>query len=106
MLEDKNELIKSKIVREIVRKYRKQTGYIIFNVDYVNNHILIKRSKLQNKNLNIFVAENKKEDLLMLNKNINKKINLIILNYPKNNLSKYFYKIILKNKFNKIKIIN
>ena len=106
MLEDKNELIKSKIVREIVRKYRKQTGYIIFNVDYVNNHILIKRSKLQNKNLNIFVAENKKEDLLMLNKNINKKINLIILNYPKNNISKYKYKIILKNKYNKIKIIN
>ena len=52
--------------------------------------------------------ENNKENLLKLNRNINKdkKINFIILNYQKNNISKYFYKIILKNKFNKIKIIN
>ena len=106
ILEDKNELIKSQIIREIVKKNRKKERYIIFNVDYVNNYRLIKRSKLQNKNLNIIVAENKKEDLLMLNKNTNKKFNLIILNCQKNNLSKYFYKIILKNKFNKIKIIN
>ena len=106
ILEDKNELIKSQIIREIVKKNHKKERYIIFNVDYVNNYRLIKRSKLQNKNLNIIVAENKKEDLLMLNKNTNKKFNLIILNCQKNNLSKYFYKIILKNKFNKIKIIN
>lgn len=106
ILEDKNELIKSQIIREIVKKNRKKERYIIFNVDYVNNYRLIKRSNLQNKNLNIIVAENKKEDLLMLNKNTNKKFNLIILNCQKNNLSKYFYKIILKNKFNKIKIIN
>ena len=106
ILEDKNELIKSKIIREIVKKNRKKERYIIFNVDYVNNYRLIKRSNLKNKNLNIIVAENKKEDLLMLNKNTNKKFNLIILNCQKNNLSKYFYKIILKNKFNKIKIIN
>ena len=106
ILEDKNELIKSQIIREIVKKNSKKGRYIIFNVDYVNNYKLIKRSKLQNKNLNIIVAENKKEDLLMLNKNTNKKFNLIILNCQKNNLSKYFYKIILKNKFNKIKIIN
>ena len=106
ILEDKNELIKSQIIREIVKKNSKKGRYIIFNVDYVNNYKLIKRSKLQNKNLNIIVAENKKEDLLMLNKNTNKKFNLIILNCQKKNLSKYFYKIILKNKFNKIKIIN
>ena len=106
ILEDKNELIKGQIIREIVKKNHMKERYIIFNIDYVNNYRLLKRSKLQNKNLNIIVAENKKEDLLMLNKNTNKKFNLIILNCQKNNLSKYFYKIILKNKFNKIKIIN
>ena len=106
ILEDKNELIKRIIVREIVKRYSKKKEYIILNVDYVNNYILIKRRKFLNKNLNIFVAENKKADLLMLNRNINKKLNLIILNYQRNNLSKYFYKIILKNKFSKIKIIN
>ena len=36
----------------------------------------------------------------------NKKIILKIINYNKNNISKYFYKIILKNKFEKIQIIN
>ena len=106
ILDDKNALIKMKIVREIVKRYSQKKEYIIFNVDYVNNYILIKRCMFQNKDLNILVAENKKEDLLMLNKNTNKKLNLIILNYQRNKLSKYFYKIILKNKFNKIKIIN
>ena len=51
---------------------------------------------------------NYQKEIIELNKNLNKdkKINFIILNYQKNNISKYFYKIILKNKFNKIKIIN
>ena len=106
ILKNKNELIKSRIIGEIVKKNSKKGRYIIFNINYVNNHMLIKNSKLHNKNLYIIVAENKKEDLLMLNRNTNKKFNLIIINCKENNLSKYFYKIILKNKFNKIKIIN
>ena len=36
----------------------------------------------------------------------NKKVNIIIINNNKNNLSKYFYKFILKNNFKNIKIIN
>ena len=106
ILKDKNKLIKIKIVKEIINKYKESNYYIILNSNYVNDKILMNEIKFHNSNLNILVADNKKETLLRLNKNINRKINLIIFKDKKNNISKYFYRMILKNKFNKIKIIN
>ena len=70
---------------------------------------------LKNKYINLITLENNKKNLYYLNliNNINKKNNnkinnifLLLINYKKNNLSKCFYQILLKNKIYKIKIIN
>ena len=106
ILKRQNELIKIKILKNLIKKYSNNKYYIIINVFYINKKIPIKKLYIKNKNINIIVAENNQNNLLELNQNKNDKINLIVINYKSNNLSKYFYKIILKNKFNKIKIIN
>ena len=86
ILKDKNKLIKIKIVKEIINKYKESNYYIILNRNYVNDKILMNEIKFHNSNLNILVADNKKETLLRLNKNINRKINLIIFKDKKNNI--------------------
>ncbi len=106
ILKNKNNLIKIKIIKNIIKKYIKKNYYIIFNINFLINKINQIPLKLKNKNY--IILENNKKNLLNLYKNKieNKNLYLIIINYYKNNLSKYFYKIILKNKFIKIKIIN
>ena len=104
ILNKKDNLTKIKILKEIKKKYEINNYYIIININY--KKIKINKINIKNKYINIIILENNLKNLLELNKNINKNLNLIIINYIKNNLSKYFYKIILKNKFNKIKIIN
>lgn len=106
ILKRQNKLIKIKILKNLIKKYSNNKYYIIINVFYINKKIPIKKLHIKNKNINIIVAENNQNNLLKLNQNKNDKISLIVINYKNNNLSKYFYKIILKNKFNKIKIIN
>lgn len=106
ILKNKNNLIKIEILKRIIKKYNKKNFCVILSIIYKNKDIKMKKLDIENKNINIIVAENNKKNLLILNENKNKKINLIIINYEKKELSKYFYKIILKNKFNKIKIIN
>lgn len=106
ILKNKNNLIKIEILKRIIKKYNKKNFCVILSIIYKNKDIKMKKLDIKNKNINIIVAENNKKNLLILNENKNKKINLIIINYEKKELSKYFYKIILKNKFNKIKIIN
>ena len=106
ILKRQNKLIKIKILKNLIKKYSNNKYYIIINVFYINKKIPIKKLYIKNKNINIIVAENNQNNLLKLNQNKNDKISLIVINYKNNNLSKYFYKIILKNKFNKIKIIN
>ncbi len=103
ILKNKNKLMKIKILKKIIKKYNKNNYFIILNIC---TNIEVKKLITSNTVLNIIVAENSKINLLKLNNNINKKINLVIINYNKNKLSKYFYETILKNKFNKIKIIN
>ena len=104
ILNKKDNLTKIKILKEIIKKYEINNYYIIININY--KKIKINKINIKNKYINIIILENNLKNLLKLNKNINKNLNLKIINYIKNNLSKYFYKIILKNKFNKIKIIN
>ena len=106
IIKNKNNIIKIKILKRIIKKYNKKNFCVILSIIYKNKDIKMKKLDIGNKNINIIVAENNKKNLLILNENKNKKINLIIINYEKKELSKYFYKIILKNKFNKIKIIN
>ena len=106
ILNKKNNLIKIKILKEIIKKYKLNNYYIIINVNYNNKKIIINKINIKNKYINLIIIENNIKNFLELNKNINKNLNLIIINYNKNNLSKYFYQIILKNKFNKIKIIS
>lgn len=110
ILKNKNNLIKINILRTLIKKYKTNKYYIIFNVSNISNKLEINKINFFNKIINIIIIENNKKNLLELNKNINKIINkniyLIIINYNKNNLSKYFYKLILKNKISKIKIIN
>ena len=106
ILNKKNNLIKIKILKEIIKKYKLNNYYIIINLNYNNKKIIINKINIKNKNINLIIIENNIKNFLELNKNINKNLNLIIINYNKNNLSKYFYQIILKNKFNKIKIIS
>ena len=106
ILNKKNNLIKIKILKEIIKKYKLNNYYIIINVNYNNKKIIKNKINIKNKNINLIIIENNIKNFLELNKNINKNLNLIIINYNKNNLSKYFYQIILKNKFNKIKIIS
>lgn len=101
-LQMNNKNIKREI-KKTKNKYSKYK-YLIFNISYKNKQI--EKINIENEYINIIAIENNKKNLLELSKNINKKINLFIINYEKNNISKYFYKIILKNKFNKIKIIN
>lgn len=103
ILSKKNNLIKIKILKEIIKKYELNNYYIIINIKNNNKKIIINK---KNKYINYIILENNIKNFLELNKNKNKNLNLIIINYIKNNLSKYFYQIILKNKFNKIKIIN
>lgn len=104
ILNKKDNLTKIKIVKEIIKKYELNNYYIIININY--KKIKLNKINIKNKYINIIILENNLKNLLELNKNINKKLNLIIINDIKFNLSKYFYKIILRNKFNKIKIIN
>lgn len=106
ILNKKNNLIKIKILKEIIKKYKLNNYYIIINLNYNNKKIIINKINIKNKYINLIIIENNIKNFLELNKNINKNLNLIIINYNKNNLSKYFYQIILKNKFNKIKIIS
>ena len=106
ILKNKNKLIILKIIKKIIKKYNNKQYYIIFNIDYINENINNKKIKILNKYTNLIVVENNEKNLLLLNRNKNKKINLIIINYIKNNISKYFYKVLLKNRYNKIKIIN
>lgn len=106
ILNKKNNLIKIKILKEIIKKYKLNNYYIIINVNYNNKKIIINKINTKNKYINLIILENNIKNFLELNKNINKNLNLIIINYNQNNLSKYFYQIILKNKFNKIKIIS
>ena len=106
ILNKKNNLIKIKILKEIIKKYELNNYYIIININYDYKKIKINKINTKNKYINIIILENNFKNLLELNRNINKNLNLIIINYYKNNLSKYFYNIILKNKFNKIEIIN
>lgn len=106
ILKNKNNLIKKRILKKLIRKYNKNNDYIIFNIQgfYKN----INKIPIQSKYINIITLENNKKNLLKLNKLKKENINtyLILNNYIKNNLSKYIYKILLKNKFKKIKIIN
>ena len=106
ILNKKNNLIKIKILKEIIKKYKLNNYYIIINLNYNNKKIIINKINIKNKYINLIIIENNIKNFLELNKNINKNLNLIIINYNKNNLSKYFYQIILKNIFNKIKIIS
>ena len=108
ILKTENRLVGIKILKNLIKKYNKKNYYVVFNIENMNKNINTKELYIQNKNINIIVAENNKKNLLELNiyKMKNRKTNLIILNYQKNNFSKYFYKINLKNKFNKIKIID
>ena len=106
ILNKKNNLIKIKILKEIIKKYKLNNYYIIINLNYNNKKIIINKINIKKKYINLIIIENNIKNFLELNKNINKNLNLIIINYNKNNLSKYFYQIILKNKFNKIKIIS
>ena len=106
ILNKKNNLIKIKILKKIIKKYKLNNYYIIINLNYNNKKIIINKINIKNKYINLIIIENNIKNFLELNKNINKNLNLIIINYNKNNLSKYFYQIILKNKFNKIKIIS
>ncbi len=106
VLKNKNNLIKKRILKKLIRKYNKNNDYIIFNIQgfYKN----INKIPIQAKYINIITLENNKKNILKLNKLKKENINtyLILNNYIKNNLSKYFYKRLLKNKFKKIKIIN
>lgn len=106
ILKNRNSLIKIKIIKKIIKQYIKNNYYIIFNINFSTKKININPLKLKNKNY--LILENNKSNLLNIYKNKieNKNIYLILINYYKNNISKYFYKIILKNKFKKIKIIN
>lgn len=110
ILNKKNNLIKIKIIKEIIKKYKLNNYYIIINIIHNYKKIKINKINTKKKYINIIILENNLKNLVELNKNVNKNknknINLIIINYNKKNLSKYFYKIILRNKFNKIKIIN
>lgn len=92
-----------KEIEKTIEKYQNYK-YILFNINYKFKQI--EKLDIENKYINIIAVENNKKNLLELNKNINKKINLVIINYEENNVSKYFYKIILEKKYNKIKIIN
>lgn len=105
ILKNKNRLIKIKILKNIIKKYNKNY-YLVFDIEESNKITEINTICKPNTCMNIIVMENNKQNLIKLNKKIIKNIYLIIINYKKNNLSKYFYQIILKNKFNKIKIIN
>ena len=104
ILKNKNNLIKKRIIKKIINKYIKNHYYIIFNINFLKKKI--NKIPIQLKNINYMVFENNINNLLKLYRYKNKNIYLIIINYYKNNVSKYFYKIILKNKFKKIKIIN
>ena len=106
ILKNKNNLIKIKIINKIIKKYIKNNYYIIFNINFFIKKL--NKNPLRLKNKNYLILENNKNNLLNLYKNKieSKNIYLIIINYYKSNLSKYFYKIILRNKFKKIKIIN
>ncbi len=104
ILKNKNNLIKKRIIKKIINKYTKNHYYIIFNINFLKKKI--NKIPIQLKNINYMVFENNINNLLKLYRYKNKNIYLIIINYYKNNVSKYFYKIILKNKFKKIKIIN
>ena len=106
ILKNKNNLIKIKIINKIIKKYINNNYYIIFNINFFIKKL--NKNPLKSKNKNYLILENNKNNLLNLYKNKieSKNIYLIIINYYKNNLSKYFYKIILRNKFKKIKIIN
>ena len=92
-----------KEIEKTIEKYQNYK-YILFNINYKFKQI--EKLDIENKYINIIAVENNKKNLLKLNKNINKKINLVIIDYEENNVSKYFYKIILEKKYNKIKIIN
>ena len=98
ILKNKNNLIKKRIIKKIINKYIKNHYYIIFNINFLKKKI--NKIPIQLKNINYMVFENNINNLLKLYRYKNKNI------YYKNNVSKYFYKIILKNKFKKIKIIN
>lgn len=101
ILKDKNSLIKIKIIKDIINRYKKNS-YLILNINDSNKKINIK-----NKYKNILVLENNNKNLIKTNRYItNKNTEIIIINYKKNNLSKYFYKIIFKNNSKKIKILN
>ena len=104
ILKNKNNLIKKRIIKKIINKYIKNHYYIIFNINFLKKKI--NKIPIQLKNINYMVFENNINNLLKLYRYKNKNIYLIIINYYKNNVSKYFYKIILKNKFKKIKKIN
>ena len=104
ILKRENKLNRIKILKKLIKKYTNNKNYIIFNIIY--NNINIKKLYMQNKNINIIVTENDEKNLLELNENKNNELNVLVINYKNNNLSQYFYKIILKNKFNKIKIID
>ena len=106
ILKNKNKMIKIKILKNIIKKYSKNKYYIVINIQFSYKNI--NKIPLQSKYINIINLENNKKNLLKLNKykKENKNAYLILNNYIKNNLSRYFYKILLKNKFKKIKIIN
>ena len=104
ILKNKNNLIKIKIVKEIIKKYIKNNCYIIFNINSLKKKI--NKIPILLRNINYIILENNIINLLKIQKYKNKNMHLIIINYHKNNLSKYFYKIILRNQFKKIRIIN
>ena len=106
ILKNKNNLIKIKIIKRIIKKYKKNNYYIIFNINFFIKKF--NKIPLGLKNKNYIILENNINNLINIYKNEieNKNIYLILINYYKNNISKYFYKIIIQNKFKKIKIIN
>lgn len=105
LLKDNNQLVKLKILKNIIENYKKSNKYIILNINHIEN---IKQFLYFNQYIKIICLDNNINNLKYLNETnyLNKNIDLIINNYKKNNLSKYFYKMFLKNKYKKIKILN
>ena len=72
-----------KEIEKTIEKYQNYK-YILFNINYKFKQI--EKLDIENKYINIIAVENNKKNLLELNKNINKKINLVIINYEENNV--------------------
>ena len=108
ILKNKNILIKNKILKDTIKKYKNMNYYVILDIYGNNRNKLINtcESPIIKRYLNLIILENKEKNMVDLINLKNKKVNIIIINNNKNNLSKYFYKFILKNNFKNIKIIN